>query len=111
MVKKITKTISSSFEENIDFMDRVLPVEESFDIIRRNMDIGGRNAVFYFIDGFVKDETMLKLMTSFITLTEKTMPTDASLFCKKCVLMWRWMFWETLTRSSEIFCQGRRSCL
>lgn len=85
MVKKITKTISSSFEENIDFMDRVLPVEESFDIIRRNMDIGGRSAVFYFIDGFVKDETMLKLMTSFIALTEKTMPADASAFCKKCV--------------------------
>lgn len=85
MVEKITKTISSSFEENIDFMDRILPVDESFDIIRRNLEVGGRNAVFYFIDGFVKDETMLKLMTSFIALTEKTMPEDASAFCKKCV--------------------------
>lgn len=85
MVEKITKKIGSSFEENIDYMDRILPVDESFDIIRRNLEIGGKDAVFYFIDGFVKDETMLKLMTSFIGITKENMPGDASAFSKKCV--------------------------
>ena len=62
MIKKDEKKISSSFEENIAYMDQVLPVKESFDIIKREMEIGGRKSFFYFIDGFVKDEAMLKLM-------------------------------------------------
>ena len=85
MVEKIARKVGASFEENIDFMDRILPIGQSFDIIRRDLEIGGRDAVFYFIDGFVKDETMLKLMVSFIGMTEKSMPEDASSFSKKCV--------------------------
>lgn len=67
MIKKDEKKISSSFEENIAYMDQVLPVKESFDIIKREMEIGGRKSFFYFIDGFVKDEAMLKLMDSFLS--------------------------------------------
>ena len=54
MIKKDEKKISSSFEENIAYMDQVLPVKESFDIIKREMEIGGRKSFFYFIDGFVR---------------------------------------------------------
>ena len=39
MIKKDEKKISSSFEENIAYMDQVLPVKESFDIIKREMEI------------------------------------------------------------------------
>ena len=38
MIKKDEKKISSSFEENIAYMDQVLPVKESFDIIKRDGD-------------------------------------------------------------------------
>ena len=44
--KKDEKKISSSFEENIAYMDQVLPVKESFDIIKREMEIGGRKSFF-----------------------------------------------------------------
>ena len=74
MIKKDEKKISSSFEENIAYMDQVLPVKESFDMIKREMEIGGRKSFFYFIDGFVKDEAMLKLMDSFLSVTEEDMP-------------------------------------
>ena len=47
-------------------MDRTLPVGKSFDLIKRTIEIGERKAVLYFIDGFVKDEAMLKLMDSFM---------------------------------------------
>ena len=77
------KKVSRTLRENVEYLSRILPVKESFDLIQRDMYIGGRESTFYFIDGFVKDETMLKLMTSFIALTEKTMPADASAFCKK----------------------------
>ena len=44
--KMMRKKLSSSFEENIAYMDQVLPVKESFDIIKREMEIGGRKSFF-----------------------------------------------------------------
>ena len=70
MIKKNEKKVSSLFEENIAYMEQVLPVKDSFDIVRRDIEIGGRAAVFYFIDGFTKDESMLKIMDSFFGVKE-----------------------------------------
>lgn len=66
-------------------MNQVLPVKESFDIIRREIEIGGKESVFYYIDGFIKDEAMLKIMDSFLSVTEENMPEDAEGFAKKHV--------------------------
>ena len=85
MVEKNTKKISSCFEDNINYMDGLLPVKQSFDIIKREVEVGGKDAVFYFIDGFIKDEIMLKLMDSFMGVTEDMMPEDASGFAKKYI--------------------------
>ena len=85
MVEKIEKKISASFEENITYMNQILPVKESFDIIRREIEIGGKASVFYYIDGFIKDEAMLKIMDSFLSVTEEDMPDDAEGFARKNV--------------------------
>lgn len=85
MVRKNEKKISASFEENITYMNQILPVAESFDIIRREIVIGEKQAVFYYIDGFIKDEAMLKLMDSFLSVTEEDMPDDAEEFIKRHV--------------------------
>ena len=69
MIRKIKKEVGCSFKENIQYMDQTLPVEKSFDIIRREMEIGGKESVFYYIDGFIKDEAMLKIMDSFLSIT------------------------------------------
>lgn len=82
MVDKITDKMSSDFDENIAYMERVLPVKESFDLIRRDMRIGGCRASYYFIDGFVKDETMLKIMDSMFRITAEDMPEDATEFSR-----------------------------
>lgn len=42
MIRKIKKEVGCSFKENIQYMDQTLPVEKSFDIIRREMEIGGK---------------------------------------------------------------------
>ena len=55
MIRKIKKEVGCSFKENIQYMDQTLPVEKSFDIIRREMEIGGKESVFYYIDGVIKD--------------------------------------------------------
>ena len=85
MVKKDAKKISPSFEENIAYMNEVLPVKESFDVIRREIEIGGKEAVFFFIDGFMKDEAMLKIMDSFLSVSAQDMPEDADDFVQRHV--------------------------
>lgn len=85
MVEKNSKKLSASFEENIRYMNETLPVKESFDIIRREMEIGGKASVFYYIDGFIKDEAMLKIMDSFLSISEEELPEDAEGFMRKNV--------------------------
>ncbi len=63
-------------------MDQTLPVEKSFDIIRREMEIGGKESVFYYIDGFIKDEAMLKIMDSFFFYYSRRSPTGCGNFFK-----------------------------
>ena len=85
MVEKNSRKLSASFEENIRYMNETLPVKESFDIIRREMEIGGKASVFYYIDGFIKDEAMLKIMDSFLSISEDDLPEDAEGFMRKNV--------------------------
>lgn len=85
MVEKNSKKLSASFEENIRYMNEILPVTESFDIIRRDIMIGGKASVFYYIDGFIKDEIMLKIMDSFLSASEEDMPDDAEGFIRNLV--------------------------
>ena len=58
------KKIMGTLEENVAYMNEVLPVKESFDLVQRDIVIGGKKSSFFFIDGFTKDDTMLKIMTS-----------------------------------------------
>ena len=85
-MKKLTeKEVTDSFENNLAFMEQVLPVQESFDIIRRDIVIGGREASFYFIDGFTKDEVMLKILDSVMKLKPEEMPERAFEFSQNCL--------------------------
>ncbi len=79
------QTISKNLEDNVQYLKSVLPVEKSFDIIQRDMEIGGRKSSFYFIDGFTKDESMLKIMDSFFGIAPEDMPKDGTAFAAKCV--------------------------
>ena len=79
------QVVSKALEDNVHYLSTVLPVQESFDLVQREMYIGGRKSSFYFIDGFTKDETMQKLMDSFLKIQEEQMPKDATDFSKKCV--------------------------
>lgn len=77
--------IFSKRDKNVDYMNQMLPVEDSFDIVQRDIQIGGKDATFYFIDGFTKDESMLKIMDSFFNIKEGDMPKDAAAFATTCI--------------------------
>ena len=77
--------VFSKRDKNVDYMNQMLPVEDSFDIVQRDIQIGGKDATFYFIDGFTKDESMLKIMDSFFNIKEEDMPKDATAFATPCI--------------------------
>ena len=70
--------ISKMIQENISYINEILPVKESFDIIERDMIIGGRESCFFFIDGFMKYEVMSKVMDTLFKLTPEEMPKTAT---------------------------------
>lgn len=53
---------SFDFDENVRLIDEKLRVDESFDIIKREMEISSKRVVMYYIDGFVTAAIMQKLM-------------------------------------------------
>lgn len=85
MIEKNPKKLSTSFEENIVYMEQVLPIQESFDMLRRDLEIGGRRARFYFVDGFTKDDTMTKIIEAFTKVKETDMPKTGTEFSKKLI--------------------------
>lgn len=40
------KKVSRTLRENVEYLSRILPVKESFDLIQRDMYIGGRESTF-----------------------------------------------------------------
>lgn len=61
--------LSNNLEDNRRMMARLFPLERSFDLIERKIIIGGKKAVMYFIDGFVKDGIMEKMLQFFLKIT------------------------------------------
>lgn len=69
--------MSTSLSENMNYLNDYLAVNMNFDIIYRVIQIGGREACIYFIDGFCKDELMQKMLQYFLDFKEEDMPADA----------------------------------
>ena len=64
----IMNKFSKSYEENIQLMDSLLSVEDNFDILKKTLVIGDDELTFYFVDGFVKDGVMQKMMMHLLSL-------------------------------------------
>ncbi|MDD3220251.1 MAG: spore germination protein [Lachnospiraceae bacterium] len=77
--------VSRKIEENIGYFDKRMNLDKSFDLIRRTIVIGGRQACFYFIDGFCKDEVMQKMLDSLKTIQPEQMPERVHEFSHKYI--------------------------
>lgn len=74
------KMITGTIGEIENTMEKLLPIQESFDLVCRELVIGGKKSLFYFVDGFTKDEAMLKIMDSLIKVKSEEMPERADDF-------------------------------
>lgn len=64
-------TFAQDYTSNISMLDSELRLKDSFDLVGRDLKIDKHNAKLYFVDGFCKDEIMVKIMSYFLKAEEK----------------------------------------
>lgn len=74
--------ISNKLDANLRHFHQLLRVDENFDVVYRVIQIGGRDACVYFVDGFTKDDTLLRILQSFTSLKPDSIPQTAHEFSK-----------------------------
>lgn len=67
------RLFSADYTSNVALLDNELRMNASFDVVGREIKIDKRSAKLYFIDGFCKDEIMVKIMAYFMKAEEKEM--------------------------------------
>ena len=67
------QNFTSDYNSNLHMINEKLRVGESFDIIVKRLKIGGRKAIFYCLDGFVKDEMFEKELEYLSKLTKENL--------------------------------------
>jgi stage V sporulation protein AF len=72
-----------SLQKNLDQMKPILQTDRNFDIVYRVVEIGGRKAALFFVDGFTKDDVLLKILQGWSSIKAEDMPEDAHAFSKK----------------------------
>ena len=77
------RRLSEDYQKNVEYLNQALRVGESFDVLSKQLSFAGGEATLYFIDGFVKDTVMQKLMMHF--LSQKKMPPSAREFMQTAV--------------------------
>lgn len=77
--------MTASLKENMDFLNRKLDIDKNFDLVYRVIQIGGREACMYFVDGFCKDELMQKMLQRIMDIKPEELPENAHEMSKKCV--------------------------
>lgn len=79
------KKISASLKENTLELKKILHVDKNFDLIYRKQKLGQKDAGFFFIDGFIKDTIMERLLKSFSDIQDGDVPESAREFSDKYI--------------------------
>ena len=74
---------TDQLEENMTWLNQALHVDKNFDVVYRVLTIADKKACLYFIDGFTKDDSLLKILQGFSSIKADDMPEDAHSFSKK----------------------------
>lgn len=76
------KRINKNLMHNINCIDSVLKIKESYDLIGREITVAGKNAKLYIIDGFVDNGILEKLLEAFGKNKAEDMPYTVEEFIK-----------------------------
>lgn len=76
-------TFTGNLAENTERIKQLLNVKKNFDVVFRELTVGGRKAGLFFIDGFLKDDVLLRLLQDWAAITPEQMPEHADHFMKQ----------------------------
>ena len=118
-MKFLEENIRNDLKSNITYFNNVLNVNKNFDIVYRVVRFGGRVACFYFVDGFLKDEMLQKMLQYFNSIQQEDMPQDAHEMSKLCLPYgevdlladWESILKNLLSGVTIMFIDGYSKCL
>lgn len=65
--------VTTNIQENIELMHSHLAIDKTYDIVERKIVIANRNAVIYFLNGFIKDGIMEDIINTCFQVDVETM--------------------------------------
>lgn len=79
--------LKSSLKENAAILDSILPVQKSQDLLVRNFNLGNRLARVYYLDGFLNDVVMERMVSRLFQITPEEIEntTDMRDFVEKFI--------------------------
>ena len=111
--------MTMSLQQTMVYMKERMAPDENFDVVYRVIEVGGRQACIYFIDGFCKDELMMKILQYFIDLKAEDMPQNAYEMAKKATPYvevdlkdkWEDILYNILSGVFALFIDGYDRCI
>ena len=74
------KFINSKVEITERKIDKILAIGTSYDLLKRNVKIGNKDAVLYFINGFCDEDVMEKVIEAFTSAKPEDIPNNKDNF-------------------------------
>lgn len=65
--------LSKSIDKNYDIISSKLEIKDSFDIIAREIYIGGRKSYLFFVDGLIKDDVTERILNTMMSISKDEM--------------------------------------
>ncbi|MCR5703314.1 MAG: spore germination protein [Eubacterium sp.] len=81
----VSNFITGNLSEDMNKIDRMLHINESFDILKKQTVIGNHQAVFYFINGFCQEDLMQRLEESLYKIREADVGKDPKQFADRFI--------------------------
>lgn len=111
--------MTTSLQQTMLYMKERMAPDASFDVVYRVIEVGGRQACIYFIDGFCKDELMMKILQYFIDLKPENMPQNAYEMTKRATPYvevdlkdkWEDILYNILSGVFALFIDGYDRCI
>ncbi len=118
-IEESNTKMTTSLQQTMVYMKERMAPDTSFDVVYRVIEVGGRQACIYFIDGFCKDELMMKILQYFIDLKAEEMPQNAYEMAKKATPYvevdlkdkWEDILYNILSGVFALFIDGYDRCI
>lgn len=68
---------SRKLKENIDYIDKLFSMPKTFDLVKRDLCIGGKSAVLVFIDGLANGELLATVLRNLLAVRREDLSVDA----------------------------------